>query len=731
MPLVERFITIEKGTITITGNTLMLQRSTPPLQGGPFVTIDTSLQVPGSPPGTTNNWTLNSATAVLNIPPGSTVEYAELTWTSVLVGTGGSPDVSANKDDPVLFTTPSLTTLNISPQFTQAFTTIYLRSADVTSIIQSEGAGNYTVGRVAGVTGFQNPANAIGWFLSVVLINDTLPPRLMQINVGYEPVATTQVDFTLTGFATPPSGPVTGKIFLCVERGSPGLREIVSVGPDTGSLTTLTRTGIPTDEIFLGIISNDSPGTIDTSGTFGNNNNIPNPPTAVPNARFHIDTTGLDISSTLLNSQTQIVTRSQGLDPNSFFMYDVYNIQIDVLAAILRVNKFVDKDVAQLGDTLSYTIVISNIGNTSAENVVLTDIVPPGTALVSDSFTQDNILIPNADPSLGVQLGTIPADSITTIRFETLIISQEEAPYINSALIEYEYEPTTGTIISDSAESNEVTTDILDLILLKSADVETVNLGDVITYTVVIRNEGSLTANDVVFIDPIPTGTTFIPGTFTVNGSIDLTADPTTGVFLGNISPDESIIVSYQVRFTTQLCCLPLTNIASINFTFQSTSSEAPESGSSESNSVIIKPAIRNFKQLSVDSTLTIPSEKPDVEAILNVTIVPELLNTRIINTLQTVSEEGQILTGAKLIIEGMLNEIIEYVADESEQSIHVSEHSRPFVAFIMIPKGFDTGVDVNIRYTVEDSFYRLLDPRRIFVSSTILVTVIPQQQEL
>ena len=47
---------------------------------GAFATTNTALQVPTFPAGTTLNYTQNSSTAILNIPAGSTILYAELIW---------------------------------------------------------------------------------------------------------------------------------------------------------------------------------------------------------------------------------------------------------------------------------------------------------------------------------------------------------------------------------------------------------------------------------------------------------------------------------------------------------------------------------------------------------------------------------------------------------------------------------------------------------------------------
>lgn len=86
MALNLRFVDNQQGAITFAGNTLGLSRSTTVgVPGtvdsiGAFTTVDTSLQFGSYPPGTTDDFKLNSSSAILNIPPGSNILYAELVW---------------------------------------------------------------------------------------------------------------------------------------------------------------------------------------------------------------------------------------------------------------------------------------------------------------------------------------------------------------------------------------------------------------------------------------------------------------------------------------------------------------------------------------------------------------------------------------------------------------------------------------------------------------------------
>jgi len=105
-----RYNTIATGALTFTGNTIGLSKATNTNAPGTshgigtFISTNTSLTDGTYPAGTTANWALDSSAATLNMPPGSTVRYAELIWSGSY--SYGGEDVSAALNNPVSLTTP-------------------------------------------------------------------------------------------------------------------------------------------------------------------------------------------------------------------------------------------------------------------------------------------------------------------------------------------------------------------------------------------------------------------------------------------------------------------------------------------------------------------------------------------------------------------------------------------------------------------------------------------------
>lgn len=86
--------------------------------------------------------------------------------------------------------------------------------------------------------------------------------------------------------------------------------------------------------------------------------------------------------------------------------------------------KAVDKLVASLGDTLTYTITIANISLSAITNLPFTDILPAGCTFVSGSFTVNNGAITPTQTSntLTYTIPSIPALGTAIIQFQVKVV---------------------------------------------------------------------------------------------------------------------------------------------------------------------------------------------------------------------------------------------------------------------------------------------------------------------
>ncbi len=209
--------------------------------------------------------------------------------------------------------------------------------------------------------------------------------------------------------------------------------------------------------------------------------------------------------------------------------------------------KSVDKNYATIGDILTYTVTLSNIGNILLTNIVFKDIIPSGATFVTGSVTVDSVSQPTYNPNTGFDVGSLIILQNRVISFQVEVTSLPDPnTIINKATTTFNY--LVIVPIDGSAESNTVTTtiNVTDLSLVKSANVTDVKPGDTLIYTTVITNNGNIDATDIEFIDLVPSELTFVTGSVTINSVSQPTYDPNVGFSLGTLSPNSSITVVFE-----------------------------------------------------------------------------------------------------------------------------------------------------------------------------------------
>jgi len=177
--------------------------------------------------------------------------------------------------------------------------------------------------------------------------------------------------------------------------------------------------------------------------------------------------------------------------------------------------------LARPGDVVTYTITLPNPGPGTLTNVRLTDPIPPLTTFVPGSATAgasyNSVLnriewvgdVPPFPPlSGGGQGGVDPGQGTFSITFQVRLNQNliGGTPILNTATIE----DGQGTWLTRSAEIRTLGPNLTSS--FKTVDPALAVAGDVLTYTIVLRNQNPATATHASLLDPIPAHTTYVPG---------------------------------------------------------------------------------------------------------------------------------------------------------------------------------------------------------------------------
>ncbi len=262
-----------------------------------------------------------------------------------------------------------------------------------------------------------------------------------------------------------------------------------------------------------------------------------------------------------------------------------------------------DREFASIGDTLTYTITLQNTGNIPATDVIITDSVPTGTTFILGSITINGIPQPNLTPETGIPVGTLNPRQIVTVTLEVQITTLPPNGIIsNEANVTYTSQPdptlppittTTPTPIAETIVQNA------ELESTKTVDLPIANIGDALTYTITLENTGNIPMTNVSVIDQPPVGTQFIVDSVTVNGLSQPGVDPSIGILIGTIQPNQIITITFQVTITNIPPNGVVTNVGSVNFTSQPNPNEPPITETEETppvNTEIINTIINPAK---------------------------------------------------------------------------------------------------------------------------------------
>ena len=132
------------------------------------------------------------------------------------------------------------------------------------------------------------------------------------------------------------------------------------------------------------------------------------------------------------------------------------------------------------------------------------------------------------------------------------------------------------------------------------------------------------------------------------------------------------------------------------------------------------------WKEITISERLKIPHQKPDIEQLTKVIVEAKIINQRLIETptAPAPNPEGKLITGKKMIIEGLLKEKIIYVAECSEQSLHAAHFKVPFSVFLVAPANAESEEEFEVKVFIEDIFIKVLSPREVFKNTVVFFSL-------
>ncbi|MDQ4074853.1 MAG: DUF11 domain-containing protein [Chloroflexota bacterium] len=212
----------------------------------------------------------------------------------------------------------------------------------------------------------------------------------------------------------------------------------------------------------------------------------------------------------------------------------------------IDLDKSVDPTVAQAGDELEYTIVVHNdTDDVDADDLVLIDLIPAGTAYVAGSAQSDEgIVLYDEDDDLIRWEGDLDEDETATIIFRVEVDEDVDPGTVIENRVYVEDAEDIDATATTTIEAAEIFIDFE-----KTVEPTEALPDDELTYTILVDNETADLAEDLVVHDPIPAGTTYIADSVQADeGIVAYDAEDDLIRWQGDLAPGEAATITFQAR---------------------------------------------------------------------------------------------------------------------------------------------------------------------------------------
>lgn len=212
-------------------------------------------------------------------------------------------------------------------------------------------------------------------------------------------------------------------------------------------------------------------------------------PTLNPGQEVDIYANVIPLSSGLLINIATITSDNMFSSKSAVNNYYVLNP--------LTINKNASSSLIAIGDTLQYTINVTNNSANQVTNVVVTDSLPANSQFISACTTKGTCS--NLGGNVTCTLGTLNANERETVTI--LANATNSGTLINSAtLTSNEIAP----IVSNTVVTTVSSISLPKISICKAVSCYKIFVGDTLKYKITVKNNSNTTATNVVVTDNLP-----------------------------------------------------------------------------------------------------------------------------------------------------------------------------------------------------------------------------------
>ena len=232
----------------------------------------------------------------------------------------------------------------------------------------------------------------------------------------------------------------------------------------------------------------------------------------------------VDIYAAILNTTGQDIFNCVNVTSDEHPEGNTSNTTIHVNIADLEIIKIVNNATPNYGDEITYTITVRNNGPDNSTNVKVSEVLADNFKFISANASKGYYDLTNGVWAVGNLINNETAKLVITVKIIKTGFIQNNVSVNGTG-----FDPN---VTNNNATVNITVPQTADLSVVKIVNVDRVSVGNRITYTIVVKNNGPDTALDVYAVDKLSDALKFV----SYKASVGV-YDPATGIWtIGNLT---------------------------------------------------------------------------------------------------------------------------------------------------------------------------------------------------
>ena len=232
----------------------------------------------------------------------------------------------------------------------------------------------------------------------------------------------------------------------------------------------------------------------------------------------------VDIYAAILNTTGQDIFNCVNVTSDEHPEGNTSNTTIHVNIADLEIIKIVNNATPNYGDEITYTITVRNNGPDNSTNIKVSEVLADNFKFISANTTKGYYDLTNGVWAVGNLTNNETAKLVITVKIVKTGFIQNNVSVNGTG-----FDPN---VTNNNATVNITVPQTADLSVVKIVNVDRVSVGNRITYTIVVKNNGPDTALDVYAVDKLSDALKFV----SYKASVGV-YDPATGIWtIGNLT---------------------------------------------------------------------------------------------------------------------------------------------------------------------------------------------------